>query len=515
MKSTNAGVACVSAALLFLGSAAALTGSASVVYGQSTPPIQGLANSAFANPKVDVPSGSTTFNPVGSDNLFTAQLLARITDASQKQTMQKYADQINTMVEKAYTDYGYEKNDVGVAFGGFLEACWELSNGTYKTGNETAQDKEKTKAAIRQMQNALLASPAYKKMPDKNKQLLYEACTFMIGHLAAQWQLAGEDKTKRAAVQQAARLQLQTIFGVGADTLTRRPNGTFVAFTNAPAISNNKVAEDPKGEKVTTEATNKAGATPVAAAATGGPLPAATTHGAQIFIKYTFQPTSTTFDQLILFPSGAAFTDVPSKPVSTFDEATLRASLKPYDVGSWKQSGDTIVLSFPNKKRDQVTTLRKVARGWYDGDGKPDPESAYHTYFPVVKLTPEQLAGAWKHESLTTMGTLGGGAPMVAAGSTGNRVFNANGTFSEGKKSFASATTANMGDAFKSGGDVGTYGTNSKNGVGRWRLDGPLITMESQGKRIVALAYILPNWNKSGPPEILIDGDWWKRPEKK
>jgi hypothetical protein len=72
-----------------------------------------------------------------------------------------------------------------------------------------------------------------------------------------------------------------------------------------------------------------------------------------------------------------------------------------------------------------------------------------------------------------------------------------------------------MGDGFKTGGDVGTYGTKNKKGAGRWRLDGPLITMESEGKRTVALAFILPHWSKEGRADILIDGDWWKRPENK
>ena len=130
-------------------------------------------------------------------------------------------------------------------------------------------------------------------------------------------------------------------------------------------------------------------------------------------------------------------------------------------------------------------------------------------------MTPAQIAGPWKSESLVTMGVAGGAAPMVVHGSSGKRVFNPNGTFAGGSESFTSATTANVGDGFKSGGDVGFYGTNGKKGAGRWRLDGPLITMESEGKRTVTLAFVLPNWNKTGPPEILIDGDWWQRPEKK
>ena len=470
--------------------------------------MNGLVRNAFANPNTEAPSGSTIFSPTGSDNLFVAQMLARISQNPQKQTLRQYANQVNQMVEKAYMDYGYEKNDVGVAFGGFLETCWEISKGTFKTGEDNAQDKAKTKAAVRQMQNALLASPAFKTMPDKNKQLLYETCTFMMGDLATQWQRAGNGEAKKAAVQQAARQQLKTLFGVGADSLTRRPDGTFFS-AGGPSANPEGKATGVAGAK------NNAAAPPVTATASKGPLPAASSHGAQIFVKYVFTGTVTRFDQLILFPSGAAFTDLPSKPVSQFDEATLRASLKKYDVGTWKQSGNTIILTFPNKSRDQVTTLRKVPRGWYNGEGKLETDSSYNTYFPVIPLTPAQLAGAWKTESLVTAGFAGGAAPMVAHGNTGNRVFNPNGTFAGGSESFTSATTANVGDGSNSGGGVGVYGTNSNKGAGRWRLDGSLITMESEGKRAVTLAFVLPNWNKTGPPEMLMDGDWWQRPEKK
>lgn len=513
--------------LAFLGgTGVVLAGSAPSAYAQTPPAgtpsssaITGIARNAFENPDIGAPSGSTIFTPVSPNNLFAEQLVAKIGDAEKQQQMRSFVTQIDQMVEKAYTDYGYSKNDVGVAFGGFLEACWEISNGSYKIGNGTNEDKAKTRAAIRQIQNALLAAPAYKSLPAKNKQLFYEACTFMIGQLSLQWQQAGSDATKKSAVQQTARDQLQSFFGVGAASLTRRPDGTF-ASTNSSArgtaSSASIVANAAPHKAGSTAKTNEAKSAPIpVAAATSRPLPAASTHGAQFFIKYTFQATNTTFDQLILFPDGTAFTDIPSKPVAQFDEATLKASLKPYDIGTWKQSGNTLALNFPARKRDQVTTLHKVPRGWYDSpDGKIDTDDSYHTYFPVIPVKPSELTGAWHSQSLTTMGFAGGGAPMVAAGSSSDRVFKADGTFSGGKNSFASATTANMGDAFKSGGDVGVYGTNAKKDGGRWRLDGPLITLESGGNRIVTTAFVLPHWNKKGPPELLIDGDWWRRPEK-
>lgn len=503
----------VAALLALFGGSAVVSGNADPAQGQTAPAVGGLTRGAFSQPNTGVPAGATTFTPVSTENLFATQVVAKTGRAAQKQAMQLYAEQVTQMVEQAYTNYGYSKNDVGVAFAALLETCWEMSNGTFKIGDGTDEEKAKTKTAVRQMQNALLASPAYKTLADKNKQMLYEACTFMMGHLATQWQQAGNDAAKKSAVQQQARQQFQTIFGMDASKLTRKPNGTFVGVgggTGALVATHSAVrasAKTPETKTLGTAATTSA--TP-----SGQPLPAASAHGAQIFVKYSFQATTTSFGQLILFPSGAAFTDIPSKPVAQFDEVTLRASLKPFDVGTWKQNGNTITLTFPNKKRDQVTTLHKVPRGWYDGDDKPDPESAYETYFPVVLLTPDKLTGAWSSKSLTTMGMMGGGAPMVAAGSNSDRTFQSNGTFTGGKKSFASSTTANMGDAFKSGGDVGVYGTNNKSSAGRWRLDGPLLTMEQNGQRTVTLAYILPHWNKSGVTELLIDGDWWKRPEK-
>lgn len=107
------------------------------------------------------------------------------------------------------------------------------------------------------------------------------------------------------------------------------------------------------------------------------------------------------------------------------------------------------------------------------------------------------------------MGFAGGAAPVVAHGSNRTRVFNADGTFSEGSESFTSATSS-AGDT-----TTGVYGTNNKRGGGRWRLDGTMITLESNGVRTVTPAFILPNWNHEGQPELLIGGDWWQRSAKK
>ena len=495
MKSTFA----ASVAFCVLCGVGTVTASTGTANAQTVAGAKVVSPDAFAHPNVSLPSGATTFTPVSADNLFTAQVLSRLNQDGQKQKMQQYAGQVSQMVESAYTNYGYAKYDMGAALGAFLETAWEISNGSFKTGTGDDQDKAKTRTTVRQMQNALLASPAYKALPARSKQLLYESCTFMSGNLVAQWQQAGGDGDKRAAVQQTARQQLQTLFGIEAASLTRQPSGAFASGGGAAPMGHTTAAtrQPTTGTRITPP--------PAPVVASSGPLPAASAHGAQIFVKYVFQPDKTRFDQLILFPGGAAFTDIPSKPVAQFDAATLHAGLKPFDIGTWKQAGNTIVLTFPAKQRDKVTILRKVPRGWYDGEGTADPKSAYNTYFPVVPLTPAQIVGPWKTESLITMGFVGGAAPVVAHGSSGSRVFNANGTFAGGSESFTSATTDS----------VGVYGNNNKKGAGRWRLDGPLITIETDGKRSVSPAFVLPNWNKTGPPEILLNGDWWLRPEKK
>ncbi|MBC8103113.1 MAG: hypothetical protein H7Z41_11055 [Cytophagales bacterium] len=259
------------------------------------------------------------------------------------------------------------------------------------------------------------------------------------------------------------------------------------------------------------------GAVPKVRASTG-PLPAASLGGARIFVKYRISygtSMTTNFDHLILFPDGSAFDDLPSKPMPRFDAATLRTMLKPFDIGRWKQTGNTLTLSFPNDKSEPQRVLRKHPKGWWDDDGPIKTDTAYDTYYPVIVPTSKQVLGPWKSQSLTTMGTMGGGAPMVAAGSNSDLQFRADGTFTNAKKSFASSTTANMGDGFKSGGDVGIYSNSAKNAAGRWRLDGVLLTMERDGQRSVKVAFIMPNWSKEKPnSDLMIDGDWWERPEK-
>lgn len=244
-------------------------------------------------------------------------------------------------------------------------------------------------------------------------------------------------------------------------------------------------------------------------------LKAAALGGARVFVKYyqQYYPTPTTrFGQLLLFPDGTAFDDIPAKPLPTFSAATIRPLLDPQDVGRWKMAGNTLLLTFPKEKR----TLRKHPHGWYDGEGALPTDSAYDIYYPVISPPPGRLLGVWKNKSLTVLGTAGGGSPMVAAGSEGNWTFNADSTFSDGQESFVGATTANMGDAYKGEGDVYSNSKRSRKSAGKWRIDGPLLTLEKDGQHTVHLAFLMPYWTKNmAQTDLMIDGDRWQRPGRK
>jgi hypothetical protein len=477
----------------------------------SSTKLQGILLKALTTPSAEKGSagGSSSFTPSGEKLSFLSGIKL---DESRKVAFRKYAEQVMTMVEGAYAEYGYSKNDLGVAFGGLLETCYEMDKGTYKASGSTPEEKQKTKAVVAQMQTALGNSPAFQSLPDTNKQIAYESATFLIGHLGLQWQQAGSDATKKEAVQQMARQQIKGIFGLNPEGLTRLASGAFTKTGSSIASKATPAIASKAGKTVPTPVTKNAAVSTV-------PMPTPSLGGARIFMKYrlSYYPAMTTsFDHLILFPDGTAFDDIPGKPMSQFSAATLKSMLKPRDIGTWKQSGNKIVLNFPANTREPQRILLKREDGWYDGKELPKKSTSYDTYYPVTAPSKQHLVGAWKSSSLTTMGMAGGGAPMVAAGSNSDRVFHADGTFSDAKKSFASATTSNMGDAFKTGGDVTTTSNKNKSGMGRWRIDGPLLTMEQNGQRTVHIAFIMPHWSKDpkSQSDIMIDGDNWEHPDK-
>jgi hypothetical protein len=79
-----------------------------------------------------------------------------------------------------------------------------------------------------------------------------------------------------------------------------------------------------------------------------------------------------------------------------------------------------------------------------------------------------------------------------------DRVFRADGTFA-GDKSRSPDDTANRATP-QSTALSPRPATAAKNSVGRWRLDGPLLTLEQNGQRTVHIAFIMPNWSKDQKP---------------
>jgi hypothetical protein len=462
----------------------------------------------------DVPSGSVsvsiTFASTG-ELLFLKSMLAKMSlTPTQETQFRNYAANLIQMVETVYKANSLPKQDVGVAFGGLLEMCYELNTGTFKPGTDTPTSKQRTLAAIRQMQRALGSTPAFKSLSDPEKQVAYETGTFLIGHLIVTWQQAGKDETKQSALRDLARQQILGLFHVAPDSLSRRDTGAFVAKASrggaavkSPAVSAGN-QKQPSSSSTTVPARS-------------GPLPSANLGGAQVYIKYTltYYPAATTnFEPLLLYPDGTAFDDLPDKPVSRFDEETLRKAVASRHVGTWKQQGDTIVLHFDGQKQPQ-RVLRRHPKGWFDGKGKEKPRGSYDIYFPVLPVSKQTLQGEWRNKELTSMGTVGGAVPMVAAGSSGRLLFRPDGTFTTSADRFASATTGNVGEAYKAGGDVGVLSKKQTGGGGQWRLDGLLLTLDQDGKRMVRLLFALPNWGKKGEaPDLLLDGQRWERPAK-
>lgn len=214
----------------------------------------------------------------------------------------------------------------------------------------------------------------------------------------------------------------------------------------------------------------------------------------------------------MLFPDGTAFDDIPTEPLTSFNSASLKKLVDPAVVGRWKMAGNTLSLTFPKAKR----ALKKHPRGWFDGTDAVPKEGAYDIYYPMISPLPARMLGAWKNNSLVVLGTQGGGMPMVAGGSSGSWMFNRNGTFSDSEESFSSATTANMGEAYKPEGDLYSLDKGSRASAGKWRIDGPLLTLEKNGQRTLHLAFLMPYWTKNMTnTDLLIDGDRWKRPDKK
>lgn len=401
-------------------------------------------------------------------------------------------------LEDELVKIGFAKRDLGVAVGYFFVMTYEAA-----TGKTVPVDASQTAGRTIAAATAKQWGPNYKKLPPAQQEEIYEKLLIsstLIHAFADQFEKAGKT-TEANGMRDAAGSTFQTVFGVPASSVTIDGSGKIsgLAAEKQPTTGSGRVV---KAKPVTTKSP------PVTTKA--APLTASSLGGAKIFIRYRmtyFNGVEVSLDQLLMFPDGTAFNDVPDDPLPSFDIPTLKKHSLAVDIGRWKITGNRLALTFDGKTE---TFKKHASGGWAESDYK---DGNFDVYFPVKIATKQQLLGEWEHKSLTTMGMAGGGAPMVAAGSNRNLVFAANGTYSKSGKSFASATTANMGDAFKSGGDVTTTGGRNSAAKGQWRLDGPLLTTIENGRKGVLVAFILPKWGKpTEAPEILIQGDRYFRP---
>lgn len=233
----------------------------------------------------------------------------------------------------------------------------------------------------------------------------------------------------------------------------------------------------------------------------------------EVFVRYrvSYYPyAKTNLDELLLYPGGTAFRDVPHGPLPDFSLATLKKASRPYDVGTWKRNGKSLTLGFAGETESLVAFPKG---GWYD----PKDYSAEHqpyndVYWPVIPVAKRTLVGRWTSKEATYMGTQGGGTASVVAGSTGEASFAANGTFTQRGESFVGATTANMGAAYKGEGDTTSSASRKSAGGGTWRIEGPLLVTTANGQKGFQLLFAMPHWGKpSEPPDVMIQGARWQK----
>lgn len=461
-----------------------------------------------------------------------------------------------TAFETQLETMGFAKRDLGVAMAIAFVSNYETATNQTVPDNASVIAAKSVAAAIAQHWGA-----NYRKLEPAAQEKIYESLLIsssLLSAFAQQFEQAG--KTQEAAgMRQAAGELFRKLIGVApaqvkiaadgritglaADaSAPAKQNETAPAPANTTAPANTPPATSPSARPAQEARGGRGGnnlqsrkiVLTAADATTNNrsgknnngnnsdeALPAAKLNGAQVFVKYRISYATsiqTNFDHLLLFPDGTAFDGIPSKPLPSFDVATLKAALEPDETGQWKIEGDTLVLSFPKSKSEPRRMLKRHPKGWYAGDGAAG-DSAYDIYYPVVAPTRQTMLGAWENSNLNSVGMMGGGAPMVTVGSNGSFYFNSDGTYSNERKSFASSTTANMGDAFRGDLSVGIYHDDKTRAAGRWRLDDVLLTTEKDGRRSIQLAFVLPHWGQgkgiNENPDLMITGDWWRRPEDK
>ncbi|MEL6770540.1 MAG: hypothetical protein AAFP18_05695 [Bacteroidota bacterium] len=412
-------------------------------------------------------------------------------------------------IESELEGIGFARRDYGVAIAYAFVYLWEAARG------ETMPE-EPSAAAARSLAEAIAAQQgeAYASLTDSEQERRYETVMTATTVLAA----LNEQNDPGRAVREQAALAFTALFGVDPGAVSVDAAGVISGFELAgPTTSAPSEATKPNAPPVH----GADASTPTPRMARGGEaLPPTDTHGVEVYIKYTwgYGGSGFTTDQipLLLYPDGTAFLETPQAPVANFAPATLRAAFAQErrgerHVGTWRRDATTLTLTFDGETR----TLPRTSRGWWDRDSPPDESNGHHTFFPVVLATPEHMVGPWVSSSLIVAGTPGGAAPQVAAGSTTNRVFYGDGTYAEDSESFVSATDANVGSGYGGGSTFGLFSENEGQAAGRWRLDGPLMTIETGGQRQVLLAFIMPEWSKDNPnSDTWVGDDFWERPDE-
>lgn len=403
---------------------------------------------------------------------------------------------ILSAAESALEPQGVAERDFGVAAGVAFVNLWETAQSQTVPTDPSLVAARTVAAAVAQEWGA-----EYQALGPAERESAYE--TLLAGTMLLSGLAERLDEDTAAPLRQAAAETFRAVFGVSASDVSIDRAGRISGLPSAP-VAALAVPASPAP----------------AARRPPGDLPPAASGEVQVFIAYTQWFDAMSFfyrndrETLILFPDGTAVLRYPSEPVAAFTPAAVRAAFEPEDrdrrVGTWRASPDVLELTFAGETKRLVKAPRG---GWYDGAETPDADESYDTYFPVITATMEQLLGPWENESVYVSGVPGGATGMIAAGSSGNRVFYADGTFSEDRDSFTSVTNANVGDGFRVGdGSYGVYGSNKGQSAGRWRLDGTVLTVERDGVVSVMPAFIMPEWS-STQTDVWIGTDYWQRPE--
>jgi len=488
--------------------------------GEGLPDLSGVAAAISAASPTAAPSGVfrsgmdvPSLDPGAAATDLARQLRASVeAEAGPQPAMAQLEAQmplILSAVEMQLEGVGFAKRDFGVAAAYAFIYLWETAQ------NETIPE-DPSAVAARTVGTAMAETwgPAFGAMTPTQKETAYETLlvsTTLLTALEQQYESVGAS-AEAEQMRSAAAVTFAALFGVPPAQVSVDAEGRIAGLASTGTTG--PPAPPPAPRQVASSASVTNRQVDVVSV-----LPAASANGAEVYMKYTWgygmNGIIARQEPLILFSDGTAIEDMPEGGVREFTPAAIRAAFDDADdrrryVGTWRRAGDRITITVDGETR----VLRKTPRGWWDDEDPINNDTGYDTYFPIVLATPGHMLGPWVTQSLFVSGMAGGAAPQVSAGSTTNRVFFADGTFSEDRESFASATTANMGDAFNTGGDVGVFSENSGQAAGRWRIDGPLMTLEKDGQRRIVLAFIMPEWSEDNPDsDTWVGSDFWERPD--